>query len=149
MPLTPERVYRFVQTMVGWHFDHLVTHPRLRRILAWEAAEGWETLNRARHGGVQTCPGWVGPIREFITQAQAESIVRQEVDPYMAMAFTKSMVLIHLLSLPNYEAMFAHDFSSSSALERARAQLISFAAHAFMTPAALAQLPDTDRKSVV
>ena len=52
------------------------------------------------------------------------------------MAHVKSMVLIHLLSLPNYEAMFGGvDFSSPQALEHARDQLVSFAVHALMDPA--------------
>jgi hypothetical protein len=56
------------------------------------------------------------------------------------MAHVKSMVLIHLLSLPNYEAIFGGvDFSSPQALEHARAQLISFAVHALMDPATLAR----------
>jgi AcrR family transcriptional regulator len=137
-PMDAERVRGFIETMVRWHFDHLVAHPRLQRILAWEAAEGWSTLIEAKHGVGQMCPLWIGPIVAFIEQAKSAGIIRQDVDPRMAIAHVKSMVLIHLLSLPNYEALFGGiDFSSPQALERARDQLVSFAVHAFMTPAAL------------
>lgn len=137
-PLTASHVRAFIETIVRWHFDHLRSHPHLRRILAWEAAEGWGTLIEAkRGGGGQSCPLWVGPIIEFIKRAQAAGLVRQEIDPYMAMAHVKSMVLIHMLSVPNYESMFGGvDFSSPAALARAREQLVSFAVHAFMTPTA-------------
>lgn len=137
-PLTASHVRAFIETIVHWHFDHLRSHPHLRRILAWEAAEGWGTLIEAkRGGGGQSCPLWVGPIIEFIKRSQAAGLVRQEIDPYMAMAHVKSMVLIHMLSVPNYESMFGGvDFSSPAALEHAREQLVSFAVHALMTPTA-------------
>lgn len=137
-PLTASHVRAFIETIVRWHFDHLRSHPQLQRILAWEAADGWGTLIEAkRGGGGQSCPLWVGPIIEFIKRAQVAGLVRQEIDPYMAMAHVKSMVLIHMLSVPNYESMFGGvDFSSPAALEHAREQLVSFAVHALMTPTA-------------
>ena len=138
-PMDAEHVRALIGTFVGWHFEHLVAHPHLRRILAWEAAEGWDTLIEAKRGG-QLCPLWVKPIADFIRRAQVAGLIRKEVDPYVAMAHVKSMVLIHLLSLPNYEAIFGGvDFSSPQALEHARAQLISFAIHALMDPATLAR----------
>ena len=138
-PMDAAHVRAFIETFVGWHFDHLVAHPHLRRILAWEAAEGWGTLIEAKRGSGQSGPPWVGPITEFIERAQTAGLIRQEVDPYVAMAHVKSMVLIHLLSLPNYESLFGGiDFSSSQALAHARDQLISFAVHALMEPATLA-----------
>ncbi len=138
-PMDAAHVRAFIETFVRWHFDHLVAHPHLRRILAWEAAEGWGTLIEAKRGGGQLCPLWVGPIAEFIGRAQAAGLIQQDIDPYMAMAHVKSMVLIHLLSLPNYEAIFGGmDFSSPQALEHGREQLVSFAVHALMTPAILA-----------
>ncbi|HEY7341988.1 MAG TPA: TetR family transcriptional regulator [Ktedonobacterales bacterium] len=139
-PMDAGHVRGFIETFVGWHFDHLVAHPHLRRIMAWEAAEGWGTLIEAKRGTGQACPVWVKPIAEFIGRAQAASLIRKDVDPYVAMAHVKSMVLIHLLSLPNYEALFGGvDFSSPQALEHARDQLISFAIHALMDPATLAR----------
>jgi len=140
-PMDAEHVRAFIGTFVGWHFDHLVAHPRLGRIMAWEAAEGWGTLIEAkRDSGELPCPRWVGPITEFIKRAQTADLIRKDVDPYVAMAHVKSMVLIHLLSLPNYEAIFGGvDFSSPQALEHARDQLVSFAVHALMEPVTLAR----------
>jgi hypothetical protein len=137
-----EHVRALIGTFVGWHFEHLVAHPHLRRILAWEAAEGWDTLIEAKRSG-QLCPLWVKPIADFFGRAQAAGLIRKEVDSYVAMAHVKSMVLIHLLSLPNYEAIFCGvDFSSPTALAHARDQLISFAVHALMEPATLALQPE-------
>jgi AcrR family transcriptional regulator len=134
-PLDAAHVLGFIETIVRWHFDHLVARPYLRRILAWEAAEGWGTLIEAKRGSGQLCPLWIGPVIKFIRRAQETGAVRAELDPYMMIAQVKSMALIHLLSLPNYEAMFGVDFSSAPALEHAREQLVSFAVHAFMAPA--------------
>ena len=133
-PLDAAQVRGFIETIVRWHFDHLLARPYLRRILAWEAAEGWGTLIEAKRGGGQLCPLWIGPVVQFIQRAQAVGVVRGELDPYMMIAQVKSMALIHLLSLPNYEAMFGADFSSPAALEHAREQLVAFAVHAFMAP---------------
>lgn len=133
--LDAAHVRGFIETIVCWHFDHLVARPYLRRILAWEAAEGWGTLIEAKRGGGQLCPLWIGPVVQFIHRAQEAGVVRAELDPYMMIAQVKSMALIHLLSLPNYEAMFGVDFSSASALAHAREQLVAFAVHAFMAPA--------------
>jgi TetR/AcrR family transcriptional regulator len=136
-PMDAAHVRGFIETFVRWHFDHLLAHPHLQRILAWEAAEGWSTLIEAKRGSSQACPLWVGPIVEFIQRAQAAGHIRQEIDPCMAIAHVKSMVLIHMLSLPNYEAIFSGiDFTSPQALEHAREQLVSFAVHALMTPVA-------------
>lgn len=137
-PLDAAHVRGFIETIVRWHFDHLTAHPYLQRIMAWEAAEGWGTLIEAKRGSELQCPMWVGPIVEFIERAQAADFIRKEVDPYLAMAQVKSGVLIHLLSLPNYEAMFGVDFSSPQALEHASDQLVSFAVHALMAPDAVA-----------
>lgn len=134
-PLNAAQVRGFIETIVRWHFDHLVARPYLRRILAWEAAEGWGTLIEAKRGGGHLCPLWIGPVIKFIRRAQEAGVVRTDLDPYMMIAQVKSMALIHLLSLPNYEAMFGVDFSSAPALEHAREQLVSFAVHAFMAPA--------------
>ena len=131
-PLDAAHVRGFIETIARWHFDHLVARPYLRRILAWEAAEGWGTLIEAKRGGGQLCPLWIGPVVQLIQRAQAAGVVRPELDPYMMIAQVKSMALIHLLSLPNYEALFGVDFSSPTALEHAREQLVSFAVHAFM-----------------
>ncbi|HEX6540225.1 MAG TPA: TetR family transcriptional regulator [Ktedonobacterales bacterium] len=134
-------VRHFIETIVHWHFDHLVANPHLQRILAWEAAEGWGTLIEAKRGGGLNCPVWVGPIVEFIRRAQEAKLIRQDVDPYLAIAQVKSMVLIHMLSLPHYESLFGGvDFTSPEALAHGREQLTMFAVHAFMTPAALIQM---------
>jgi AcrR family transcriptional regulator len=51
-PLTAEWVREFIETMVGWHFDHLVAHPHLQRIMAWEAGRALtETLSNCTRSG--------------------------------------------------------------------------------------------------
>jgi TetR/AcrR family transcriptional regulator len=144
-PLNAAHVRGFIETVVRWHFDHLVAHPSVQRIMAWEAAEGWGTLNEAKHGGGQSQLVWIGPIVAFVERAQAAGLIRPEIDPYLAVTHAKGMVLIHLLSIPNYEATFdGSDFSSGSALAHAREQLVSFAVHAYMTPDALTQTEAAD-----
>src|SRR5258708_21420106 len=48
----------FLAASVRWNFDEFVAHPRLMRILAWEAAEGWQTFARChpQPTTVSSCP---------------------------------------------------------------------------------------------
>src|SRR5437588_1073644 len=34
----------FVEIVIRWIFDYMVENPRVLRMLAWEAAEGWKTM---------------------------------------------------------------------------------------------------------
>src|SRR5579884_3889875 len=42
--VTAARIRDFAADSIGWLFDYYVEHPRVARILAWEAAEGWQTF---------------------------------------------------------------------------------------------------------
>ena len=124
VPLEASRVREFIAAAVGWTFDMYVSHPGLPRMLAWEAAEGWQTY--------AACPtplgqvSWMTSARSLIRRAQAAGIVRSDVDPEMLIANIMGMTLIYLISLPRYRGLFPEkDFNSPEATARAREQLVS------------------------
>src|SRR5215469_1633885 len=44
-PLNPDAVQFFIEEAIRLTFNQYMAHPKLVRILAWEAAEGWKTFN--------------------------------------------------------------------------------------------------------
>lgn len=123
IPLTKEFVEQFIGEAIRSSFENMRVNPNLRRILAWEAAENWQTF-RLAHTSTTMQTKMEHAVR-FLRQAQAAGIVRSDLDPYLIISYVAGLVLAHLTSLPRYENMFpGHDFSSDQALDSAREQLV-------------------------
>jgi TetR/AcrR family transcriptional regulator len=124
VPLHPSRVREFIAAAVRWTFDMYLSHPGLPRMLAWEAAEGWQT-----YAACPASPGqasWMTSARDLIRRAQAVRIVRADVDPEMLIANIMGMSLIYLISLPRYRGLFPEkNLDSAEAKASAREQLVS------------------------
>ena len=131
VPLTDSVVQTFIEEAVRLTFNHFMEHPKLIRIMAWEAAEGWETFNE-----LKSQPGqdqWSEEASAFIRRAQAEGIIRPDLDPKMLIANVMGCSFIHLLSLPRYQLVFpGADLSSPEALAHAREQIVSLVVHGIM-----------------
>jgi TetR/AcrR family transcriptional regulator len=120
--VTAERIRAFTGDNIGWIFDYFVEHPRVTRILAWEAAEGWRTFSNC---SPPTPYSWGERMNELIRRAQAAGVVRDDLDPYILFATTMSIPLIHLASLHRFETIFpGTDFTSREALAHARGQIV-------------------------
>ena len=130
-PLTANVVQTFIEEAVRLMFNHFMEHPKLIRIMAWEAAEGWKTFNK-----LKSQPGqdqWSEEANAFIRRAQAEGIIRPDIDPKMLIATVMGCSFIHLLSLPRYQLVFPDaDLSSPEALAHAREQIVSLVVHGIM-----------------
>ena len=131
--LTPALVRTIIEEAVRYSFDRMQSHPNLRRIMAWEAAEGWQTFrltdpSRAMQSRQRAIAG-------FLQRAQALGFLRPEIDPQLLMVYVLGLVFAHLISLPHYELMFPdQDFSSDQALERARTYLVQLVLYGTMQP---------------
>jgi TetR/AcrR family transcriptional regulator len=139
-PPDPERVRDFVAQSVRWTFDMFLAHPALLRMLAWEAADGWQTYS--------ACPPppqrWPIAARDLIRRAQEVGIVRADVDPEMLIANIMGMTLIYLISVPRYQGLFPDkDLGSPEALARAREQIVGLVLHGALDPVAHTQLSMT------
>jgi AcrR family transcriptional regulator len=130
-PLKAETVQTFIEEALRLTFNHFVEHPKLIRIMAWEAAEGWQTFNK-----LQSHPGqdqWSEETRAFIRRAQAEGIIRPDLDPNMLISTVMGCSFIHLLSIPRNQLVFpGADLSSPEALAHAREQIVNLVVHGIM-----------------
>ncbi|HLW02468.1 MAG TPA: TetR family transcriptional regulator [Ktedonobacterales bacterium] len=130
-PLTADAVQNFIEEAIRLTFNQYMAHPKLVRILAWEAAEGWETFNElySRQENEQ----WSEEASAFIRRAQAEGIIRPELDPKMVIASVMGCSFIHLLSIPRYQLVFpGADLSSPGALAHAREQIVNLIVHGIL-----------------
>jgi TetR/AcrR family transcriptional regulator len=119
----------FLAASVRWNFDEFVARPRLMRILAWEAAEGWQTFVSC-HPQSTTYSGWPKEGRRLIQRAQEAGIFRAEMSPEMIVAMVATLPLFYIASLRRFTTMFpAADFTSPEALARAREQIVALVLH--------------------
>jgi len=132
VPLNAEEVQGFIEESIRLSFNQLLEHPRLMRILAWEAAEGWKNFNASQFKPRET--QWPGEIISFIRRAQADGIIRSNIDPKMLIANVLGISLIYLLSIPRYQMLFPDtDMASSKALVHAREQIVNLLVHGILT----------------
>ncbi len=136
----PAQVRRCLSESTRFIFEYFRAHPPIRRMLMWEAAQGWQTFAKLRVGaGVETRRG---AIARFFRQARDAGIIRPDVDPYFLITSVLSMTLIHLASLPRYQLLFPDvDFTSEEALDHAREQLVALIVRGALTH------PEETRKS--
>ncbi len=140
VPLDPSRVRDFIAAAVRWTFDMYTSHPGLPRMLAWEAAEGWDTYIACPAPNGQST--WITGARDLIRRAQAARIVRADVDPEMLIANVMGMTLIYLISLPRYRKLFPEkDLSSPEAITRAREQLVALVLQGVLSSSVAAGVP--------
>jgi AcrR family transcriptional regulator len=130
-PLNVAAVQIFIEEAIRLSFNQFVEHPNFARILAWEAATGWETFNK-----FQLKPGegqWSEEACRFIRRAQAEGIIRPELDPKMLISVVMGCSLIYLVSTPRYQLIFpGADLASPGALAHAREQIINLIVHGIL-----------------
>jgi len=130
-PLNPDAVQTFIEEAVRLTFNQYTAHPKLVHILAWEAAEGWKIFNELQ--SQQEDAQWMEEVNTFIRRAQAEGIIRPELDPRMLIATVMGCSFIYLVSLPRYELMFSSaDLSSPGALAHAREQIVNLTVHSIL-----------------
>ena len=104
-------------------FDFLVEHPRMLRMLAWEGAEGWQTMRKIAS---QFNSDDIQLFRRLLGKAQEAGLIRAGTDPYMMFTIAYSTCLSYLTFTPMLEIAFEEDLSSPDALERAREMIAEF-----------------------
>lgn len=119
--ITDESIRALVTEMLDTLFDFGAEHPEAVRILAWEAAEGWQTFVACVPPRSDTGSN---RLRALLERAQAAGVVRANLDPRLLFTTLISLPLIHLVSLPRFAAMFPDtDFTSPAAIAHAREQI--------------------------
>jgi TetR/AcrR family transcriptional regulator len=130
--VTAERVRTLAGEYLGTLFDFGVEHPQAVRILAWEAAEGWQTFASC----APTLPeSWSERALALVERARAAGIVRNELDPRLLFTTLISLPLIHMASLPRFAAIFpGADFTSPAAIAHARQQITDLLLCGILSP---------------
>ena len=113
----------FLRTVMQLIFDFLVEHPHMLRMLAWEGAEGWQTMRKIAS---QFSSDDVQLFRRLLGKAQEAGLIRAGTDPYMMLIMAYSTCLSYLTFTPMFEIAFEEDLSSPDALERAREMVAEF-----------------------
>jgi TetR/AcrR family transcriptional regulator len=133
--VTAERIRALVAECLDVLFDLSAQHPEAGRIMAWEAAEGWQTYVGC---ALPATDAWSRRVEALIERAQAAGIVRADLDPRLLFTTLISLPLMHLISLPRFAAMFpATDFTSPAALAHAREQMTELVLRGIFSPTAI------------
>ena len=130
--ISPELLRSLAAGIVGVIFDFYVQYPATARILAWEAAEGWQTFATC---GPTVNEIWSARMLAMVREAQRAAIVRAEIDPHILFTTILSLPLIHVVSIPRFQRMFPdQDFASSAALAHAQRQITDIVLNGIQNP---------------
>jgi TetR/AcrR family transcriptional regulator len=141
--VSAERLRALAAELLGVIFGYYLQHSETARILAWEAAEGWQTFSTC---GPPTVETWSTHVLAMIRKAQAVGIIRAELDCRILFTTIMSLPLIHVVSLPRLQIIFPdEDFASPAAIARAQQQLTDLLLNGMLTPTALKETPDATR----
>lgn len=121
----------FLGAIIRLIFDLLIENPRMTRMLAWEAAEGWQTYRKiASQFNTEDAKLFKG----LLSQAKDAGVIRVGIDPAMVFSIAYTTCISYLNSIPFLEMTFSEeDFSSQEALIRAREIIVEFVIHGIMT----------------
>jgi len=123
----------FLRTVVHLIFDLLIENPRMLRMLAWEAAEGWQTYKKIAS---QFNTEDAKLLKGLLDQARAAGLVRPGINAAMVFSIAYTTCISYLNSIPLMEMTFnEEDFSSQQALARAREIIAEFVVHGIMIDA--------------
>jgi AcrR family transcriptional regulator len=115
------RLRELIAELAGIAVDSYAQDANMAHILAWEAAEGWQTFLACASPSSDI---FYERLFALVHKAQEAGIIRADLDiPILITTFT-SLPLIHMVSLARFQRMFpGEDFTSSAALAHARRQM--------------------------
>jgi AcrR family transcriptional regulator len=121
----------FLETLVGAFFDYLVAHPRFRRTLLWEQAEGWRTYSTIAS---QLTPDHAGQFDSLFRRAYEAGLLRSDFVPFIQLSMTLQICLSYLSFKPLYDLAPQQGPPPDAAeLAQAREYLVGFVVHGMMT----------------
>jgi len=118
------RLRTLLETSITAFFDYLVEHPRIRRILIWEVAEGWQTYAKIMS---QRDREDIERYRPFFSKLRSSGLLRSGIDPIAQLVMALYICPYFLASTPLFQVVLPdEDFSSAAALARAREYIVDF-----------------------
>jgi TetR/AcrR family transcriptional regulator len=141
--ISTERVRALAAEFLGAIFGYYLRHPETARILAWEAAEGWQTFSTC---GPPRADTFSVRVLAIVREAQTAGIIRADLDCRILFTTIMSLPLIHMVSLPRFRIIFPdEDFTSPAAIAHAQQQLTDLLLHGMLTTTAPKEIPDATR----
>lgn len=137
----------FLETLIRGDFDYLVAYPNVRAILAWEAAEGWQTFNAMPATDAEV--GFNAVLKEIFVRVEASGQLHPALDPQQVILNALGLCLNYLAWLPRNLALTPEQaLDSPEQLAQAREQIVLLVLHgALMQPVdALSQCPYPEPK---
>jgi AcrR family transcriptional regulator len=113
---------QFFEQFIRWHFAFFQTHANYRRILAWEAAEGWTTYNTVDMTDEEA--ELHAAIGAWLRRAQAAGVLRVDFDPEFLLFNIANLCLNLLASLPRLPGLQSRAQSQPDALRLAQEQIL-------------------------
>jgi TetR/AcrR family transcriptional regulator len=133
-----ENLRTFFAHTLRTNFQMFIERPNLRRILAWEAASGWQTYHNEHM--VRKAEFFT----RLIKRAQASGMIRSDIDPPTLFNMVITIGFSYLNSLPRFQRLFPEtDIVSDAALKQAQEQIITLILDGVMTPSSLGDLDAT------
>lgn len=128
--LQPQQWRSFLTRMVQTLFDYLLDHPRFRRILTWEMAEGWQTFTQI---AAHFPPEYTDQFEMLFQQARSAGLLRSAFSPVIQFTLLLQICQVYLVSLPLYQTLLpGSDLASAQALAQARESVAEFIVAAIM-----------------
>lgn len=120
-----------LETIVTGLFDYLVAHPRLVRILNWEAAEGWQMFAKFAS---QFDTEDAEVFEKLFNRAWRAGLLRLNTNAVTQLTMILQLCFGHLTYIPLYGMLYpGEDFSSPASLAQARAHIVDFVVSGMMT----------------
>lgn len=119
----PHKFRSLLETMARTLFDYLLAHPRLTRILLWEAAENWQTFMQI----ISQFPSEDAEQFEAILhKAHRAGLLRSDFAPVIQLTMILQICMSYLSFTPLYQMVLpGEDVSSAAAIARAREYIVA------------------------
>jgi len=125
-----QRFRTLLETGIGALFDYLLEHPRFKRMLTWEMAEGWQTYAKITQ---LLKIDDINQLETLFQPMQSAGLLRSGLNPILQLTMILQICQSYLTFLPLYQMMLpGEDVSSAAALARAREFIIDFVVHGIM-----------------
>lgn len=125
---------QLLEVLIRGDFDYLVAHPNVRAILAWEAAEGWQTFNAMPISDSET--GFNAVLKAVFQQVEASGYLRPNLNAQFVVLNALSLCSNYLVSLPRVAALAPEQqLDSPAKLTEAREQIVALILDGALTQA--------------
>src|SRR2546421_9270850 len=132
MPLDAGTVRAFLETFIRWYFNMLVEHPRLLRMIAWEAAEGWHTFTSFQRKPEELEMSL--SIIDFIQRAQKAGFIEAELDPLLLIFNMVNLCMYHVISTPLLQQLMDSTGRPAPELAQAQDQIVKLVLRGALVP---------------